>query len=293
MPSPGKRVLVFVNKVWEAAPLVCVLRNAKAIPNNFPTETQAQPISVPLIAGGTKNVSPRLVFSGNNSLIEIWCIQDLMDSSANSSSSEEKARVIPVVVQNTASMVISVGTGAFFDDRSFNGCVVVGSNVFVHNPYSQSPNPASNWVNANFDSLVSTNPISAADQLGQGLRPMLESRLLRCILNAENIPVLLASKDYVAVSTVNVTDYAAYVWADSESLAAKKQKGIRQPTGSVETTHGVVRLSTDAPFLFISGIANRVGYFNSENAPRDYAQNFVAAHNAAIATAWLISVLAA
>ena len=40
-------------------------------------------------------------------------------------------------------------------------------------------------------------------------------------------------------------------------------------------------------FLFVSGIANRMGYFNMEAAPRSYAQSFVASHNAAVALAWM------
>ena len=46
-------------------------------------------------------------------------------------------------------------------------------------------------------------------------------------------------------------------------------------------------------FLFVSGMANRVGYFNMEVAPRSYAQSFVAGHNAAVALAWIMPLLMA
>ena len=44
-------------------------------------------------------------------------------------------------------------------------------------------------------------------------------------------------------------------------------------------------------FLFVSAIANRLGYFNMEAAPRNYAQDFAVAHNAAVALAWLLPSL--
>src|SRR5665213_1448955 len=137
MSLPRTRVVVFVNKTWEATPLVCILKNSKALPNNFPQDEPAPSISVPLKAGGMQSVSPRAVFCGNQSLIEIWCIQDLMDPSANPSSSEEKARVIPFVIKNTASIVISVGTASYFDERSFNGCVVILSLIHISEPTRQ------------------------------------------------------------------------------------------------------------------------------------------------------------
>lgn len=58
----------------------------------------------------------------------------------------------------------------------------------------------------------------------------------------------------------------------------------------METTHSVIRLCVPSPrFLFVSGITNRLGYFNVEVSPRSYAQNFAASHNAGITVAWLLS----
>ena len=40
--------------------------------------------------------------------------------------------------------------------------------------------------------------------------------------------------------------------------------------GSVETTHGIIRLhAEDKPFLFISSIVDRVGYFDTEVDPKE------------------------
>jgi hypothetical protein len=64
--------------------------------------------------------------------------------------------------------------------------------------------------------------------------------------------------------------------------------------GSVETTHGLIRLVVPSPqFLFVSGIANRLGYFNMEAAPRNYALDFVVAHNAGVTLAWMLPILLA
>lgn len=60
------------------------------------------------------------------------------------------------------------------------------------------------------------------------------------------------------------------------------------PPSSNETTHGLIRLQSDAPFLFISGITDTLGSFNAEVAPRPYSQNFAAAHNAGVVAAWLL-----
>ena len=60
---------------------------------------------------------------------------------------------------------------------------------------------------------------------------------------------------------------------------------------SVETTHGVIRSLSEAPFLYVSGITDTEGLFDFEVTPRVYAQNHVAAHNAAIALVWLLPEL--
>jgi hypothetical protein len=100
---------------------------------------------------------------------------------------------------------------------------------------------------------------------------------------------LVVSPDFVAVSSVNVTTPALYAWADRQALEAAEKAGIREAIGSVETTHGVIRLVLrPEQFFFVSGIANGLGAFGAETGPRDYAQNFVASHNAAIALAWML-----
>jgi hypothetical protein len=46
---------------------------------------------------------------------------------------------------------------------------------------------------------------------------------------------------------------------------------------------------SDAPFIFVSGLTDRLGYFDQDLGPRTVAQNFLAAHNAGIAVVWTLA----
>ena len=57
---------------------------------------------------------------------------------------------------------------------------------------------------------------------------------------------------------------------------------------------GLIRVQCDSaknPFLFVSGITDRFGFFDSDNAPRSDAQNTAAAHNAGVVVTWLLASL--
>ena len=294
------RILIFVNKAWEADPLVGVFRNDQVRPSKFPAPDALPQVDIPLSDGSMKTVQARLALKSPNATAEVWCIKDLMDPKKKSSSSEEKARVLPHVTANgdPPILVVAFGTATFPDARSYNGCVVIGSNVFVHNPYGDAPNRESKWTHPDIGKLLdrSQQPINAAlfSALDREMRPLIETPFLPPPINPAGPPSLIVSAAYVALSNVNVTDPNDYVWADPEALRAFAANAPRQAIGSVETTHGVIRLMVPSPqFLFVSGVANRVGYFNMEVAPRTYAQNFVASHNAAVALAWMMPALMA
>lgn len=57
---------------------------------------------------------------------------------------------------------------------------------------------------------------------------------------------------------------------------------------SLESTHGLIRVQSDAPFMFVSGIVDLVGHFSEDVLPRKYAQNTMGAHNAGIVIAWML-----
>jgi hypothetical protein len=86
-----------------------------------------------------------------------------------------------------------------------------------------------------------------------------------------------------------VTDPKEYADADKVALDTHVAKGgdVTEPR-SVETTHGLIRVQSDAPFLFVSGIANRALAAASELLPKKYAQDTVAASNAGVAFAWML-----
>jgi len=92
---------------------------------------------------------------------------------------------------------------------------------------------------------------------------------------------------------VNCINYDDYAWSPILAVESfnNNASGVGE-LGSVESTHGLIRLVSAAPFLYVSGIAATVGLLNDHVTPRVYAQNTVAAHNAAIAlTAGLLSLI--
>lgn len=286
--------MIVLNKSWEAEPLVGVLRSTNGRPANFPHEIARPSVDIPWSDGRMHKISARAAYLAGEAAAEVWCIKDLMDPAKSASSSEEKARVLPMIAAagQPPDLVVAVGTASLPDHRSFNGSVAVGSSCFLFDPNS-APNPESRWSDDRIGRLVdeedrtSTNGLMA--WLDREARPDVETRFLRPPLAPADPPILIVSTTCVAVSDVNVTRADDYVWADPAALASFSAAAPKRTVGSLETTHGVIRLCIPSPnFLFVSGIANRLGYFNSELSPRSYAQNFAASHNAGVTVAWLL-----
>lgn len=282
------RTLLISDKGWEADAVGAVLASSKARPDTLSVVST--------------NVAPgfRAKISATAATIELWCIQDIMDPHASQSSTAEKWGVLPQMFQHSPmrpALVVSLATASFDDVVSHNGCVVVGTRAFVHNVYADDPNPASTWSNEECDVILRSSAAEAEDGskslfqrlLKDPVKANINSRLIPTPISAAEGPFILSAANYTAVSNVNITNYDDYVWADPLAIAAFEDANTRSAFGSLETTHGVIRLASDAPFIFISGIANRFGRFNEEAGVRDYAQNFVAAHNAGIAAVWLLS----
>jgi hypothetical protein len=214
-----------------------------------------------------------------------------MNPMVSGSSSAEKARVLPRALAGTPpSLVIAFGTAGYPEDSIMNGSVVIGSRVFIHDPQTSTPE---RYKPKRVDGVTPGNlPEKFFRNIDGRVRGPAEQAFLRTPLASADPPIILAGNNWVSVGTVNVTNYDDYVWTDPEAIAAFKSlspKKTRARIGSMETTHGIIQeLSEPAPFLFVSGIANRVPYFDIQNVPRNYAQNFVAAHNAGVALAWLL-----
>jgi hypothetical protein len=311
-PSTYKRVMIVANKKWEADPLMTVLLEKKACPMkfDFPPEYFKHPMPIKY---DWQKPHPRAIISFKETKneedkeekievaqVEIWCIEDWMnpDPKVNKSSTNEKVRILPGLFKwdnrHEPEFVVAFGTAAFISQTSYNGCVVVGANAFIHNPYgSGKPNDESPW-----DDSGVKRPIEATlepkskffdpPEIDGTVRNQAEARFLTPPLNPARNPILIAAHNYTALGVVNITNYDNYIWADRDAINAFQAANTRRPIGSVETTHSVIRIQSNGPYIFISGIVDREDSFNMEVPPRVYAQNFVGAHNAGIVTAWLL-----
>ena len=303
---PKKRIVVVANKWWECDPMMNVLlhdfaRDPEALgwpePLNHPRRRPPQPPAGELPAENP-SPQPRAIFRMSKIDVEVWCISDLLehlpDKLKFQSSSEVKSKYLPKIfgAGSKPSLVIAFGTAGYPDDATQNGSVVVGSGIFMHNCHPNGENKESNWTAGPFDTLVPSpldaETFNALTVIETSPKPTVLSRFLVEPLNPASLTMLLARSDYVAVGALNVTDYTEYAKTDDAALSAFKATNNVSLARSLETTHGLIRVQSDAAFLFISGITDRVGHFSEEVAPRSYAQNFGAGHNAGIVLAWLL-----
>jgi hypothetical protein len=190
-------------------------------------------------------------------------------------------------------LVLAVGTAGYPNGYSENGSVVVGSRVFMHNSHPNGENPDSNWSQGPFDQILDSdlsqenfNEITLIE--AQRPKPSVLDRFMIPPLNPASCPRLLAQYDYVALANTNVTNNSEFPKTDEETLAAFCMQNDPSLARSLETTHGLIRKLSEAPFLFISGITNRVGHFADEVKLRSYTQNTSVAHNIGIVLSWML-----
>lgn len=221
-------------------------------------------------------------------------MEHLPDAPQFQSSSWQKAQVLLRAFEGEApAFLIAVGTAGFAGDAHVNDSVVVGAKVFMHDGHpADDParrNPASPWshplLGRTLPATVPADQFATFTSLGASVEP----RLLPPPISPAPQRLYVASRNYVAVGTVNVTDYDEDAASDRASLAAHASADPVGEAASLETTHGLIRVcAPDVPFLFVSGITDTVGTFGLEVTPREYAQNAAAAHNAGVAVAWLL-----
>lgn len=292
-PPTPPRILVVANKSWEADPLVNVLLGDRTRPGSLKDFVA---VGHPLIrppgyADPDPPARPRITFKSGGASVEVWCIQDLMNPKVSGSSSAEKARVLPQVFKGDApGLVIAFGTAGFPDSANLNGSVVIGSRCLVHDPPTKE---ATRYTPKVKDAITATSlPTTFFRNIDADVRFPAEARFLLPPIDPARPPIILAGHNWISLGSVNVTNYDDYVWTDEETIATFKALDPKRTAGrigSMETTHGIIReLSDPANFLFVSGITDTVPYFDIQVTPRVYAQNFVAAHNAGVALAWLI-----
>lgn len=217
----------------------------------------------------------------------------MMAGAVTGSSTEEKARILPPLLQaDDVALIVEFGTAATSGEASRNGSVVCGTNVFLHD--ANVGNSESHWPIPRPD-VVLTSKLSgrdfaafASDEAAANV-----AKLALMVPNTPAAPGFLADHEFVALADINVTDYHNYAVADKAVVDAYVASGSPQPNGSLETTHGVIReCASDAkPFMFVSGITDRIGHFDEDVGKAVCQQNFVAAHNAGIAVAPMIPAI--
>ena len=124
--------------------------------------------------------------------------------------------------------------------------------------------------------------------LSPGFIQKVEFKFLKTPVNPSVRSALLASQFYSSLGSVNVTDYGEYSWVDKEAVNSFRKGEDKLPIGSLETTHGVIRLSSDKPCMFISAIVDREGHFDLEVTP---GQNYTASFNVGIVLGQFITDL--
>lgn len=299
----GRRlVLVVVNKHWECDPVLAAMLSDQAWPgvracwpvlHEWPRARRNPP-------RGTNPIDPhpvllpRAIFRLRNVTVELWCISDLLehfpDESRYQSSSERKAERLPAILGGrVADLVVAVGTAAFPSSAdNLNGSVVVGTSVFAHD--SDASNEASRW-RWTFDTRVPSVVTPDAFRAMTSVAPQVHARLLPAPRSPSSQRTFLAQYDYISLGSVNVTDYTKYNAADGATMQAFRNAKTGLLPASLETTHSVIRASLGDRFLFVSGIVNRFGTFDEDVGEFGYPQNFIGAHNAGVAVAWMLTAI--
>ncbi|NIM48050.1 MAG: hypothetical protein GTN78_00605 [Gemmatimonadales bacterium] len=147
----SQRILVVANKSWEADPLVGVLLSKEGVPRNLGSITVVNhPFFMSQRVGPDPVAKPRIEITLDapaTSVVEVWCIEDLMNPKVSGSSTLEKVRVLPWAFsyQEAPDLVIAFGTAAAPGDVNLIGSVVVGSSVFLHDPFAKSSHREGLW----------------------------------------------------------------------------------------------------------------------------------------------------
>jgi hypothetical protein len=283
----SKNVTVIVNKSWETEPLLNAMTN-QALTAKAPLVSHLLPF--PLVFNSPKNlkdtnadnrtsVRARFQLSNANTClnVSVWCIEDLMDPTQNASSSEEKFRVLPSALVDSPDLVVSVSTANCPYDTSMNGSVLIGANSFLYN--GCPGNPLSNLQPSQINQLLPSNVNADLFTL---IDETFNAVVIADFLTPPNFPAqpfqCIASDAISVVSSINVTDYTMYTQVD-EDARNEFNAVVGKDPDTIETTHGVVKISTKAPIIFISPVTDRFGHFADDVSS---VQNYVAAFNGGV-----------
>jgi hypothetical protein len=295
-----QRVVVVVNKWFECDPVLATLLNPLAanLPS-FPWPLLAPRQPIPGPTSPAPHPLPRAVVPFKSMQAEVWCIGDLLmqADAQHQSSSETKVQLLPQIEAygKVPDLVISLSTASSVSaDESSNGCVVVGSNAFLHDGNAGlAPNPLSNWQDPRFGTILrSSFPQGAFTEIFASVPAAVEGTFAP-VRNLSAQPLrLIADYENTALATVNVTDPTQYNRADPDTV--KGFQALADATaiaGSVDTTHAVVRAILGDRFLFLSPIVNRLTHSSDDCFANQFPQENAACSNAGVVLKWLLTTI--
>jgi len=245
---------------------------------------------------------PRAIFTYSKFTVEVWCVSDLLDGlpSAKQSSSQAKAERLPRIFSSGPDplLVIAAGTASSaIDNYELIGGVAVGTGVYMNNGRDLDATSTSDW-HGPFDTLI---PSSITPQTFSSISGLDRASALKAFLpmpfrnpnpsQPMSPPSISVGFSDVALGTINVCSPAAYSEADKATIGAFRGANTGFNPVSVETTHGLIRVQSESPFVFVSGIVNRCLHFSDDAAPHQAAQDLAGAHNAGVTISWLLSSL--
>jgi len=291
--SKSKNITVIVNKSWETEPLLNAMTNQTLTTKNplvshllpFPSEFNSPKNLKDTNADNRTSIRARFQLSNpdNDTILNIavWCIEDLMDPTKSSSSSEEKYKVLPLALVDSPDLVISVSTANCpYDDSmndSMNGSVLIGAKSFLYNgcPGNKESNLNPDDINQLLPSNVNADMFALIDKT---FNAVVTANFLTPPNSPANPFECKASNDLSVVSSINVTDYTMYTKVD-EDARNEFNAVVGKDPDTIETTHGVVKISTEVPIIFISPVTDRFGHFGDDVSS---LQNYVAAFNGGV-----------
>jgi hypothetical protein len=231
-------------------------------------------------------------------IVDIWCLDDLMTSNVVHGRSDNKSDALNIVADygkatyggdGAPDGVVAFGTAGYPDDTSYNGCATVGSTIFIRDAAMDGGPDHSNWSWANNMGVLvrSKTPATFFSSVDPQTVLKINSQMLGVPVNPSSKPRLVIASDAVAISSVNIPRGTEFGPVDLKAMAAARAAGASN-IASVETTHGVIRAKwSDAPFIFVTAIPNRVGHFSDE-AGGNYPQELASTHNAGVALSGVI-----
>ena len=165
----------------------------------------------------------------------------------------------------------------------------------MHDPGVNEKPIQPNWPADKLDTMVESAFAAEFTQIVSDLPTAWRIDVSRRLLmpsSGMGRPQLFLDAEFIAVGDVNVQDNSKYKITDPPSVDACHKADGTARIGSIDTTSALIRAKTEpAPFLFLSGIANELGFFNRDVGDFEYAQNQVAAHNVGVVLAWLLPVI--